>query len=244
LNIGKNLDIEIVLKSLKENRFNLVEFVEDANIVTKLVLDMIPLKASVGVPGSVTVRQIGLVAQLKARGTSVIDVTAPSNFAFEELARQALHADILLTSSNAITLDGKLVNIDGTGNRVAGIAFGPKRVILVIGTNKIVRDVEEAIWRIKNVIAPYHGRARGKKTPCAINGYCTDCSSSERMCNITTIIEKRPSFSDITILLVGKDLGLGWNPSWSRERIERIAATYREARKGFSEYAQRIPIEN
>jgi hypothetical protein len=64
------------------------------------------------------------------------------------------------------------------------------------------------------------------------------------MCNITTIIEKRPSFSDITILLVGKDLGLGWNPSWSRERIERIAATYREARKGFSEYAQRIPIEN
>lgn len=238
-----NKDVDRVVKSLKANRFAPVEFAENADTATKLVLDMIPLEATVGAVGSVTVRQIGLVAQLKTRGTTVIDTVEPSELPAEELMRRSLHTDILLTSSNAVTLDGKLVNIDGTGNRVAGMIFGPKKVILVIGTNKIVRDVDRAIDRIKNVIAPYHAMTKGMKVPCAVNGRCTDCKSPERICNVTTIIEKKPSRTDIAIVLVSEDLGLGWDPSWPTERQERIASAYRQTRKGFSQASQRAPLE-
>lgn len=122
-----NKDIETVVESLKANRFAPVEFVEEADTAAKLVLDMIPLEATVGVAGSTSVRQIGLVAELEKRGTKVIDVVKPSELAHGELLRLTLRSDALLASSNAVTLDGKLVNIDGTGNRVAGMIFGPKK---------------------------------------------------------------------------------------------------------------------
>ena len=242
--VAINKDVESVVKSLKANRFEPVEFVEEADTAAKLVLDMIPLEATVGVAGSTSVRQIGLVAQLKRRGTTVIDIVEPSELPHEELLRRSLHSDILLTSSNAVTLDGKLVNIDAIGNRVAGMIFGPKRVILVVGMNKVVRDVDEAIDRIKNVIAPYHAMTKVAKTPCAVNGHCTDCKSPDRICNVTTIIEKKPWSTDIAIVLVGKDLGLGWDPGWPKERKERIASVYREIRKGFSQSAQRVSLED
>lgn len=238
-----NKEIETVVKSLKSNRFHPVEFVDDSSAATRLVLDMIPMDAVVGLAGSVTVRQIGLVAQLKARGTSVIDIVAPSELPVDELMRRALRSDILLTSSNAVTLDGKLVNIDQIGNRVGSMVFGPKKTILVIGVNKLVSNVDEALVRIKNVIAPYHAMAKGAKTPCAVELRCTDCKSPDRICNITTIIEKKPLSTDIAIVLVGKDLGLGWNPNWSEERKERIASAYRETRKSYSQAAQGFGVK-
>jgi len=230
---GINKDIATVVKSLKANRFTPVEFVENADTATKLVLDMIPLEATVRVAGSTTVRQIGLVAQLKRRGTAIIDRAQPSEIPVDE--RRRLRSDILLASSNAVTLDGKLVNIDGIGNRVANMIFGPKRVILVIGMNKVVHNVDEAVDRIKNVIAPYHAMSIGRKTPCAVDGHCTDCKSPDRICNVTTIIEKKPSSTDIAIILVGEDLGLGWDPVWPKERRERIASVYRETRKSYAQ---------
>ncbi len=226
--VGTNKDIETVMKSLKANRFDPVEFVETADAATKLVLDMIPMEATVGVTGSTSVRQIGLVAQLKSRGTPVIDQFEPSELPRDEYFRQILRSDILLVSSNAVTLDGKLVNIDGVGNRVAGMMFGPKKVILVIGANKIVPGVNEAIDWIKNVIAPYHAMTGRRQTPCAVDLRCTDCKSPGRHCNVTTIIEKKPFLTDIAIVLVDEDLGLGWDPNWSEERKERIASVYRE----------------
>ena len=241
--VAINKDVESVVKSLKANRFEPVEFVEETDTAAKLVLDMIPLEATVGVAGSTSVRQIGLVAQLKRRGTTVIDIVEPSELPHDELMRRSLRSDILLTSSNAVTLDGKLVNIDGRGNRVAGMIFGPKKVILVIGINKIVHDVDEAIDRIKNTIAPYHAMSLGRKPPCVVNGHCTDCKSPDRICNVTTIIEKKPSSTDMAIVLVGEDLGLGWKPSWPEERKERIKSVYQETRKGYSQAAQRPLIE-
>lgn len=219
-------DIETVVKSLKANHFDPVEFVEDADTATKIVLDMIPPEATIRFAGSMSIRQIGLVDQLIRRGTVDIGGTVPGEVTIDE--RRRLLSDILLCSSNAVTLDGKLVNIDGIGNRVATMVFGPKKVILVIGVNKIVRDANEAIDRIKNVIAPYHAMALGRKTPCVTLGYCTDCKSPERICNVTTIIEKKPSFTDIAIVLVGEDLGLGWDPDWPEERRERITSVYRQ----------------
>lgn len=225
---GISKDAKIVLKSLKANRFAPVEFVETAAAATELILDMIPMESTVGVTGSTSVRQIGLIAQLKRRGTTVIDQFEPSELPRDEYLRQIVRSDILLTSSNAVTLDGKLVNIDGAGNRVAGMIFGPKRVIVVIGANKFVRNVDEAIDRIKNVIAPYHAMTGKRKTPCAIDLRCTDCKSPGRHCNVTTIIEKKPFLTDIAIVIVGEDLGLGWELGWSEERKERIASVYQE----------------
>jgi len=227
-----NNTVETVIKSLKRNRFR-VEHVESIASATKAVLEMIPLNAKVGVPGTTTVRQLGIVGLLRKRGTNVLDLAQVKESLRGELMRQLLRCDILLASTNALTLDGKLVNIDLYGNRVAGMIFGPKRVLLVIGINKIVRDVDEAVKRIKNVIAPYHAMARGSKTPCTTTGHCSDCNSPERICNVTTIIEKKPWSTDMAILLVGADLGLGWNPDWPRERIEKITLTYRETRKSY-----------
>lgn len=220
-------DIEAVVKSLKANHFKPVKYVDKADSATKVVLDMIPLEATVGFAGSMSVTQIRIFTPLRKRGTTLIPVVAPSGSLPEERMRQTLRTDILLASSNAVTLDGKLVNIDGIGNRVAGMIFGPKKVILVIGINKIVRNVNEAIDRIKNVIAPYHAMTIGRKTPCATELRCTDCKSPERICNVTTIIEKKPSSTDIAIVLVGEDLGLGWDPDWPEDRKERIASVYR-----------------
>ena len=228
-------DIETVLKSLKENGFDPVEFIEGASTATQCVLDMIPVNVTVGVPGSTTIRQLGLVTQLRARGTRVIDTGKRSRLSIDKIARRTLRSDILLASSNAVTLDGKLVNSDAMGNRVAAMVFGPRRVILLVGMNKIVRDVDEAIDRIKNIIAPYHSETKGKKTPCATDGRCTDCNSPERICRVTTIIEKKPRFTDIAIVIVGEDLGLGWDPNWSNERREKIASAYREGRGDLSQ---------
>ena len=219
-------DMKTVVRSLKGNHFNPVEFVEKADNATQVVLDMIPLEATIGFAGSMSVAQISVYSSLKKRGATCVGLVAPSSSPHEDWKRPTLRADVLLASSNAVTLDGKLVNIDGTGNRVAGMIFGPKKVILVIGMNKIVRDVDGAIDRIRNVIAPYHAMTLGRKTPCATELRCTDCRSPERICNITTIIEKKPSSTDIAIVLVGEDLGLGWDPDWPEGRKERIASVY------------------
>ena len=220
---GSDQDIKTVVESLKANRFGTVEFVEDTDTAVRTVLDMIPLEAKVGMGGSMTIRQIGLRDQLTKRGN--IQIIRPGQVPIEEFRR--LQSDIFLTSSNAVTLDGKLVNIDATGNRVAGMIYGPQKVIMVIGQNKIVRDVDEAIKRVKYVIAPYHGMTMGIQAPCAVDGRCTDCKSPGRICNITTIIEKKPRMTEFAIVLVGQDLGLGWDPDWPTERKERIASTYR-----------------
>lgn len=220
---GSDQDTKTVVKSLKANRFDTVEFAEDAKTAVKTVLDMIPLKAKVGMGGSMTIRQIGLRDELTKRGN--LQIFRPGQVPIEDFGR--LQSDILLTSSNAVTLDGKLVNIDATGNRVAHMIFGPQKVILVIGQNKIVSNVDEAIKRVKYVIAPYHGMTMGIQAPCAVDGRCTDCKSPGRICNITTIIEKRPRMTEFAIVLVGQDLGLGWDPDWPAERKERIASAYR-----------------
>jgi hypothetical protein len=223
-------DIQIVITALKANRFNVVEYAEDGSAATKLVMDMIPLDARVGTGGSMTIRQIGLRDQLTRRGN--LQIMRPGQ------APAQLLNDIMLCSSNAVTLDGKLVNIDGMGNRVAAMIFGPKKVILVIGQNKIVSNADEAVRRIKLVIAPYHGLTVGSKAPCGVSGQCSDCDSPGRICNITTIIEKKPFRTEFMIIIVGQDLGLGWDPDWPAERKERIASAYRAAweqeRAGFA----------
>ena len=121
--------------------------------------------------------------------------------------RGALSADFYLTSANAVSMDGQIVNIDGTGNRVGATCFGPKHVLYLIGRNKIVRTLDEAISRAKDAavrLAEYYGR----RTPCVETGRCMDCLVDDCICSVTTIHRKKPLGVDMTVFLIDQDLGL------------------------------------
>ncbi len=217
-------DIERCVESLRANNFK-VEYVEKAKDAVPIILAAIPADASIEMAGSVSVAQLGLLDLLRQRGNKGLDFPKPGEFSFDEMRKN--RRDVLLVSTNAITQDGKLVNTDGMGNRVAGMFFGVKQVILLVGANKIVRNVEEALERVQKTIAPYHAKHLGLNTPCASTGECSDCDSPQRICNITTIIQRKPPSLDFLVVLTGEDLGLGWDPDWPEDRVEKIASAYR-----------------
>ena len=150
--------------------------------------------ASVGWGGSVSVGQIGVKERLKAAGKEIRD--------------HQLVMDLFLLSANAVTADGRIVNIDGRGNRVAASISGPKRVIYVIGRNKIVEGgIDEAIARIKRCACPPNARRLGKRTPCGLTGVCTDCDSPDRMCKVTAVFDRCPTGMSALAIVVDEDLG-------------------------------------
>lgn len=205
---------EEVVAALKRNKFDAV-FVRTRQEALKNVLDQIPNSAIVGGGDSLTLRQIGIFAELKRRNFTVywpFDEAVPKEER-RNVARKALLADVFLSGSNAITMDGKIVNADATGNRVGGIVFGPKKSIIVVGVNKIVKDLDQALNRVKNIAAPLNAKRireeRGwELLPCAVVGKCVDCNAENRICNITTIIEKKPRAIEMSIIIVGEELGL------------------------------------
>ncbi len=235
-----NIRIETVLNSLRANNFS-VCFAGSSVAACKSILDMIPEDAVVGVGDSATVRQIGVLRELERIGIRVLNpvsrklTTDPSEYETRyRMSREIFTSDVLITGTNAVTTDGKLVNIDAVGNRVAAMIFGPKKVIVVAGRNKVVNDVQEALNRIKNVVAPYHAKTKDFGTPCGQTGKCSDCSSDRRICNVTTIIEKRPWRTAMTIVLIDEDLGLGWDENWKADRIDKIRSNYEKVTWIFS----------
>lgn len=164
---------------------------------------------TVGFGGSMTLASLGAADALARAGKTVL-VHGRAELSPEErrqVMQEQLGCDLFLTGTNALTLKGHLVNIDATGNRVCAMAFGPKKVIVVAGANKIVPDLESALRRVKEVACPPNARRLGFDTPCAKTGVCTDCSSPQRICRITTIIEKRPRATDLRVCLVNDTLG-------------------------------------
>jgi len=166
-------------------------------------------KQRIGVGGSLTIRGLGILEKLEAQGHAIYDHWKPglSKENILEIRKSQMASDLFLSSTNAITLNGELVNIDGIGNRVNSTNFGPGMVILVAGYNKIVEDVQEGIKRIKNVAAPLNARRLNVDVPCAKVGKCVDCNSSNRICRVIVIHERKPSLTDILIILVGEELG-------------------------------------
>ena len=163
----------------------------------------------IGVGGSVTIRGLGVLEKLEAQGYTIHDHWKPglSGENVLEIRKKQMTSDLFLTSANAVTLNGELVNIDGIGNRVNSISFGPGKVILVVGYNKIVEDVQKGIERIKNVAAPLNARRLNIDVPCAKVGKCVDCNSPNRICRVLVIHERKPTSTDILIILVGEELG-------------------------------------
>ena len=184
-------------------------YVKTKEEAVREILKHVTPQAKIGAPGSITIRELGILNQLEARGHVVYDHWKPglSKEKSIEVRKSQMTCDLVLSSVNAVTMNGELVNIDGIGNRVNAMNFGPGKVILVVGYNKIVDDVQEAIKRIKNVAAPINAKRLNIDVPCAKLGKCVDCNSPNRICRIVVIQERRPSLTDILVILVGEELG-------------------------------------
>jgi hypothetical protein len=152
----------------------------------------------------------------------------------DDVSRKIFSCDVLVAGANAVTEDGKLVNVDAVGNRVASMVFGPRKVFIIAGKNKIVKNVDEALHRIKNIVAPFHARTKGFATPCARTGKCSDCNAPKRICNVISIMEKRPWRTEISVILVDEDLGLSWDETWPEERIGKIKSNYEKVTWAFA----------
>jgi LUD domain len=174
------------------------------------VIRMIPPGSSIFRCGSTSLVEMGLWEALKAvAGVTVIDPYLPEFSPEEglEQRRRGLTADVMISSVNAITLNGILVNLDGMGNRIGAMAFGPRKVILVVGMNKVVPDLETALKRVKHHAAPLNSIRLGLPNPCTETGLCADCRTPSRICNMWSIIEGHAVKDRIHVKLVGEPLG-------------------------------------
>jgi len=199
-------------KVLDSNNFQ--AFVaENTDEAKKIVLEkIIPETApgSVSWGGSLTFTATGLYDTLKKRSDLKVLDTFDKNLAPEESLerrRQSLLVDLFITGSNAVTETGQLVNLDMIGNRIGGITFGPKHVIILVGRNKIVPDLDAAMFRIKNYAAPVNTMRLDKKTPCARTSYCEECKSPDRICNTWTITEKSFPKGRVKVILINDGIG-------------------------------------
>jgi len=215
-----------VVTNLQKRNIN-AQYVPSRAEAVSTVLEMIPEGATVVRADSLSVDQIGIIPEIrKDNRNKVIDPlerNADGSWVHQteernRMEREAFSSDIFLTGTNAVTLDGKLVSTDGHGNRVSAMIFGPEKVILVVGANKIVKDVDEALERIHEVCAPinarrhaqeHHGPGYGE-LPCARTDRCTDCNHDWRICRYTVIVEGAmiQEKGRINVVLVGEELGM------------------------------------
>ena len=170
-------------------------------------LELIPENDVVAWGGSVSIKEIGLLDAVKRRNPVIDRELADTPEEKMELMRNSLLCDTFLMSSNAISKDGQLVNIDGNGNRVAAMIFGPKQVVMVVGMNKVEPDLQSAIQRVHAKAAPPNALRLGLKTPCALTGSCADCLSPDCICAHTIITRYNRIKGRIKVILIGENLG-------------------------------------
>ena len=163
---------------------------------------------TVGFGGSVSIRQMGLYDLLSAHNTVYWHDKKPENMSIMETRTAAVRADIYISSVNGIAETGEIINIDNTGNRVAAVSYGPKKVYLIVGKNKIAPDYESALFRARNVASPLNAQRLNRKTPCAVNGdRCYDCNSPERICRNLSVLWEKPTGAEYEVILINEDLG-------------------------------------
>lgn len=196
-----------VAEALNKRHFEAYYCPDRAAAVEK-VLELISPEDTVSWGGTATVDELGVKEALRQRGQAVIDrETAKDAQERQQMLKQALTCDTFLMGSNAISADGQLVNIDGTGNRVAALCFGPTQVVVVAGMNKVAGDLDGAMRRAREVAAPMNAQRFPLKTPCVANGLCGDCKGPDSICaQIVTTRLCKPA-GRIKVVLVGEDLG-------------------------------------
>jgi hypothetical protein len=201
--------VERTIQAFKKNRFEAL-YASDSKAALDEVMKRIPDQASVGIGGSLTLGQVGLLDALKNRKISLIwpFVQAKTQEELHELIQESFSADVFLSGTNAVTEDGKLFNVDASGNRVGAMFIGPKKTIIVCGVNKIVKDLEAAEKRVREWVAPQNAKRLDRKTPCVETGVCGDCNSPDRICNIYVTLAKKPARTEVVVILVGENLGI------------------------------------
>lgn len=203
---GMQESVKKTIAALERNGIKATFFYDSSSAVNYL-LENIDSSAKVGIGGSMTVKSLGIPELLAEKGNEVFFHWLESTpEGMDEARKNAARADIYISSTNALTEGGQLVNIDGVGNRVSSMIYGPKKVYVLCGINKLAKNLDAALQRIKDN-AYKNARRLKLNTPCATNEKCSDCSSPQRMCSVTTIINKRPSKTDLEVILVGQELG-------------------------------------
>jgi len=199
---------ERCLKNLKKHGFD-AHFAPTIDGARKTILDMTVGYENFGFGGSDTTRSLGILEDLKGRGKTVFD-HLEQGMSFEEgLAnrKEQMRCDCFFCSANAVSVTGEIVNVDGIGNRTNAMTFGPKKVIVVAGMNKVTLNLESAVNRVHEVAAPMRAKSLGMETPCAETGICNDCNVPMRICNITLILHRKPMLTDMSVILVNEALG-------------------------------------
>ena len=198
---------QVLMKNLKQRQFE-AWYCTDAASALEKALELIPEGASVGWGGCTSAEQIGLVEAVRSGNYAAIDRdTAKTPEERSALMRQCLMTDVFLTGANAISLDGEMVNIDGMGNRVAAIVYGPESVIVVAGMNKVVDTLEVAVTRARTVAAPINKQRFQAPAPCLVTGSCADCKAPGGICNQILITRGCRPAGRIKFILVGEPLG-------------------------------------
>ena len=200
---------EQVIKNLKSRQME-GHYVQTKEEALALALELIPEGSSISWGGSMSIKAIGLPEALHKGNYKVLDrdlCATPEEKA--EMMHQALNCDYFLASCNAISEDGILVNIDGNANRVAAYAFGPKNVLLIVGMNKVVNDVEDGIKRVRNFASPPNTLRLGLKTPCSMTGRCGDCYGDTCICSQIVVTRRQSAMMKdrVKVILVGESLG-------------------------------------
>ncbi len=197
-----------LIKALKLRHFDSYYYSRRNDAVDK-ILSLISDTDTVSWGGSQTLSELQIPEILKEKKYSVLDrATAKTPEEKNEIARKALTCDTYLMSTNAITEDGQLYNIDGNGNRLAAMIFGPKNVIVIAGMNKVVKTIEDAKSRARNLAAPMNCQRFNGKTPCSITGLCADCKSPDSICTYLVATRLSHPAGRIKVILIGEDLGM------------------------------------
>lgn len=196
------------MSALQQNQFQTKYFdtVEEART---FILSCINQGARVGMPGSKTVRSLGLEQGLADKKATVFNHHLPGLTREEQIAvmRRQLTSDVLLTSVNALTEQGELLSVDGAGNRLAAMMFGPKQVLVVVGKNKIVADTDAAVERIKTEVSPRNNQRLKTSNPCIREGRCVDCHVDGRICRVYSVIARKPIATEIMVIIINEELG-------------------------------------
>lgn len=191
-----------------EGRGYLVHGAATPGEARQMALALVGKGVRVGLGGSMTLAALGMYEALTEAGNTVYSHAVTPQAEDPAIFQKENSADWYLCSTNALTRDGKLVNTDGTGNRLAGMFAGPKRVCLIIGKNKLVEDVQASFARIKAVAAPQNARRLHRATPCVADGTCHDCASPQRICRVSSVIEYKPGWlEELHLILVDAELG-------------------------------------
>ena len=200
--------IQKTIDNLNKRGF-LAEYAETSADAKARVMELVKGAESIGMGGSVTVFKTGIQDAAVEAGYRVYSAAYAAKMGEDPAMamKQGVFADVYMCSSNAITEDGTLINIDGTGNRAAGMIYGPDKIIVVAGKNKIAADEAAAMERIKTISCPMNGKRLKKQLPCALTGKCNDCRSADRMCRVTVKHEAPTRGKEFHIIIINEDLG-------------------------------------